>query len=70
MGTYSFGEYLEVFGGWPDPDEVVPTLDEADALRDDALDRRMDRYPADRDRAIEGQIIYGRGGRRCRRRSA
>ncbi len=32
MGTYSFGEYLDTFGGMPEPGETYP--DDPDALRD------------------------------------
>lgn len=37
MGTYTYGEYLETFGGVPDPGEYAPDLRElADRRRDEA----------------------------------
>lgn len=33
MGTYTYGEYLETFGGTPDPGETYP--DDPDAARDE-----------------------------------
>lgn len=37
MGSYTFGEYLETFGGLPEPDEYAPDLRElADRQRDEA----------------------------------
>lgn len=37
MGTYSYSDYLDTFGGPPEPGETYP--DDPDALRD-ALDMR------------------------------
>lgn len=37
MGTYTYGEYLETFGGVPEPGEYAPDLRElADRRRDEA----------------------------------
>lgn len=44
MGTYSYWEFYEEFGGEPDRDEAVPSLEDADELRkewrEDPLDER------------------------------
>lgn len=40
MGTYSFGEYLDTFGGMPEPGETYP--DDPDALRDEIEDHKHD----------------------------
>lgn len=42
MGTYSYGEYLDTFGGPPEPGETYP--DDPDALRDRLREEDMERH--------------------------
>lgn len=41
MGTYTVSEYLEMYGGLPEPGECVP--DDPDAVRDDLEERERER---------------------------
>lgn len=45
MGTYSYEEHLELFGGPPEPGDYAPTLDEADALRGQEQDEPRPQVP-------------------------
>jgi hypothetical protein len=49
MGTYSFGEFLEQFGGMPEPGETHPDPEAIDALRkrerEEPQDHEQERTP-------------------------
>ena len=40
MGTYSYGEHLDMYGGPPEPGECYP--DDPDAVRDEIEEQRRD----------------------------
>lgn len=40
MGTYTTSEFMDAFGGLPEPGEAIP--DDPDALRDQAEERERD----------------------------
>ncbi len=42
MGTYSFWDYYETFGGLPEPGETYP--DDPDALRDMMEEEEIERW--------------------------
>lgn len=49
MGTYTYGEYLDTFGGVPEPGEYAPDLRElADRQRDEQTQAAAEHAPCPR----------------------